>query len=311
MTVKDNIYRTICRNCPEWIPYRYDGSLTLLRPDISVRPPGGGKDDWGGGWLKTNTDEGSYPDDTPVININEASSYKAPETDWEKVTFHLKKQVNTLSREDTLVIGYNELTLFERAQILLGTNNFLISTITEPENLETLLDIITDYQKQLTRSILESGCEGVRFTDDWGMQTSLFISPILWRRYIKPRMKILYDIVKEYKGLVFQHSCGNIEKIVQDLIEIGCDVLDPLQPAANDIFKLKEVFGNRLSFMGGLDTQSYLSFGSPEEVKHKVKKVLSIMGKDGGYIAAPSHTITIPAKNRLAMIDAIDEINRR
>ena len=158
---------------------------------------------------------------------------------------------------------------------------------------------------------LESGCEGVRFTDDWGMQTSLFISPELWRKYIKPRMKILYDIVKEYKGLVFQHSCGRIEKIVQDLIEIGCDVLDPLQPAANNIFKLKEVFGSRLCFMGGLDTQSYLSFGSPEEVKREVKKVLTIMGKDGGYIAAPSHTITIPVKNRSAMIDAIDEINQR
>ncbi len=187
----------------------------------------------------------------------------------------------------------------------------MISTITEPEKLEVLLDIITGYQKQLTRSILESGCKGVRFTDDWGIQTSLFISPELWRKYIKPRMKILFDIVKEYNGLVFQHSCGHMEEIVQDLIEIGCDVLDPFQPGANDIFRLKEEFGSRLSFMGGLDTQSYLSFGSPEEVKHEVKKVLTIMGKEGGYIAAPSHTITIPEKNRIAMIDAIDEINQR
>ena len=310
MTKKENMIRTIQRNNPKWIPYRYNGALTMLRTKhISVRPDEGGSDDWGVSWIPTNDVEGSYSDGKPVININEVAEYKAPVTDWDMITIDLKKQIKEKCKEDTLVIVYNELTLFDRAQYLLGTNNFLMSTILESKKLEILLDKIIYYQTLFTNSIMKAGCQGVRFTDDWGMQTSLFIAPEQWRKYIKPRMKSLYDIVKKYNGFVFQHSCGHIEEIVPDLIEIGCDVLDPCQPAANDIYRWKEKYGNLLSFMGGLDTQSYLSFGTPIEIKREVKKVLSIMGENGGFIAAPSHTITIPDMNKKAMIDAINEIN--
>ena len=116
--------------------------------------------------------------------------------------------------------------------------------------------------------------------------------------------------MKQRGGIVFQHSCGHIEEIVPDLIEIGIEVLDPCQPEANDIFKWKHDYGDQLTFMGGLDTQRYLSFGTPKEVKENVKKVLSIMGKGGGYIAAPSHTITISEENRKAMVEVIDEIRK-
>ncbi len=310
MTKKENLIRTIKRNNPVWIPYRYD-SLTLLRSrHISVQPSDGGRDDWGVTWIPTNTPEGSFPDDShPVINVDGVSEYKAPETDWRDVTIDLRQQIEEIVKKDTLIIGYNELTLFNRAQVILGTNNFLMASILDSEKIEVLLDKIVEYQKLFTKSIMESGCEGVRFTDDWGIQASMFISPIQWKRYIKPRMKILYDIVKMYGGLVFQHSCGHIEEIIPDLIEMGCDVLDPCQPAANDIFRWKREYGSHLSFMGGLDTQSYLSFGTTEDVKREVKKVLSVMGENGGYIAAPSHTISIPESNRKAMVDAINEFN--
>jgi uroporphyrinogen decarboxylase len=104
---------------------------------------------------------------------------------------------------------------------------------------------------------------------------------------------------------VFQHSCGHIEEIVPDLIDIGVDVLDPCQPACNDIFAWKRDFGDRLSFMGGLDTQTYLSFGTPDEVESSVRRVVGIMAAGGGYIAAPSHTITVPEANREAMLRGI------
>jgi uroporphyrinogen decarboxylase len=87
-------------------------------------------------------------------------------------------------------------------------------------------------------------------------------------------------------------------------------VLDPCQPAANDIFAWKSRYGDRLTFMGGLDTQGYLSFGTPDDVETAVAKVVAVMSAGGGYIAAPSHTITIPPANRAAMLRAIDNINR-
>ncbi len=311
MTERENILRTIKRDQPDWTPHRYDGSLTLLRPQITPRTVESGRDDWGVEWIGTDTAEGSYPDGKPVIGIEDVASFEPPHTDWAWVADDMRRQVAANAHRDTLLIAYHEMVLYERMQLLLGTTNFLMAVALEPEKVETLLDKITDYQRLLTRTLMQTGVDGVRFTDDWGTQSSLFISPVAWRRLIKPRLKILYDEVKRCGGLVFQHSCGRIEAIVPDLIEIGLDVLDPCQPAANDIFGWKRRFGDKLTFMGGLDTQGYLTFGTPEEVEAAVGEVISIMAQGGGYIAAPSHTISIPEANRAAMMQAVKNYNRR
>lgn len=253
--------------------------------------------------------EGSFPDGTPVILPDGIGNFSVPDTDFGLVTKDLREQIARAPDKDTLIIAYNELILFERVQLLLGTNNFLMATALDSDRVERILDVITEYQLQLTESILKAGVSGVRFTDDWGTQTSLFISPDRWRLLFKPRLERLYAVVKEHDGFIFQHSCGHIEEIVPDLIEIGLDVLDPCQPQANDIFAWKKRYGGSLSFMGGLDTQGYLSLGSPKLVKDRVREVVTIMSARGGYIAAPSHTITIPEQNRLAMLEALREVN--
>lgn len=311
MTNRENLLRTIRHDNPEWVPHRYGGELTLLRAKVTPRPPQGGLDDWGVRWIGTNAEEGSYPDGKPVLGIDDVASLQPPATDWQMVTEDLRRQVAAKASEDTLLIAYNEMMLYERAQLLLGTTEFLMAVALAPEKLEILLDRIVAYGQRLTEALMDAGVAGIRFTDDWGTQTALFMSPPSWRRLIKPRLKVLYDTVKGRGGLVFQHSCGRIDAIVPDLIEIGLDVLDPCQPAANDIFAWKRQYGNRLSFMGGLDTQGYLSFGEPQEVEAEVAKVVSVMSEGGGYIAAPSHTITIPRANREAMMKAIEQINQQ
>jgi uroporphyrinogen decarboxylase len=311
MTAKENLLRAIRRQGPEWVPYRYDGSLTLLNPPVSARPREGGVDDWGVRWIQTTATEGSFVDGKPVLLSGEIEGFRAPQTDWARVTAGLAAQVEERRGQDTLLLAYDEMVFFDRAQALMSTEEFLVAVASSPERVELLLDRIGAYQKLLTRAIMRSGVAGIRFTDDWGMQSSLFIPPEQWRTLIKPRLKELYAIVKEHGGLVFQHSCGHIDEIVPDLIELGLDVLDPCQPAANDIFRWKKDFGDRLSFMGGLDTQGYLSFATPGEVRREVGKVLAVMARGGGYIAAPSHTIHIPEENRRAMVEAIGEYNTR
>jgi uroporphyrinogen decarboxylase len=311
MTNRENLLRTIRRDAPAWVPHRYDSSLTLLRAKTVPRALQGGLDDWGVRWIGTDSDEGSYPDGRPVLILDDINTFRPPRTDWSAVTDDMRHQVAAKSHDDTLLVAYNEMVLYERAQLLLGTSNFLVAVALEPERLELLLDKVAEYGLQQTHALMAAGVAGVRFTDDWGTQAALFMSPAAWRRLIKPRLKMLYDAVKQRGGLVFQHSCGRIDAIVPDLIEIGLDVLDPCQPAANDIFQWKRHHGDRLSFMGGLDTQGYLTFGSPDEVETKVAEVVSVMSAGGGYIAAPSHTITIPKASREAMLRAIDKINHR
>ncbi|MCL5772184.1 MAG: hypothetical protein M1479_07915 [Actinobacteria bacterium] len=310
MTKKENLTRTIKRDNPKWVPYRYDGSLTLLHPAIIVKRIDGGLDDWWTNWLPTTENEGCYTDGKPVLDIKDVKNLKVPDTNFNTITEDLKNKVLKNTSVDTLLIGYDDFILFERAQFLLGTENFLMAIVSDTENVEILLTKITNYQKKLVKSMMQSGISGIRFMDDWGMQTTMFIKPKLWRELIKPKLKELYDTVKEYGGIVFQHSCGHIEEIIPDLVEIGLDVIDPCQPVANNIFGWKEKYGDKLSFMGGLDTQGVLSFGTAKQVESYTIDFVKYMSKEGGYIATPSHTINIPEENKMAMLAAIEKVNK-
>jgi len=245
------------------------------------------------------------------MTIEQADSFVAPATDFGHVTRDVRRQADALAGADTLTFVRNESALFERPGFLLGHAEYLLACAADPERIAHMLDVIADYQVKLAAAMIDGGADAVRFTDDWGMQSSLFIRPQQWRALIKPRLARMYAAVKRRGGIVFQHSCGCIGETLPDLIEIGVDVLDPLQPQCNDIFAWKREYGRDLCFMGGLDTQTYLSFGSPAEVKQRVIEVLRVMSAGGGYIAAPSHTITLPEANRQAMLEAIEEFNRK
>ena len=307
MNRRENLIRTITRDHPGWIPYRYDGCLTTLIPPVTAVARDGGVDDWGVVWRECA--EGSYPVEQALLRLEEVDAFRPPQTDWEQVTDVLSQEVQALRGRDTLVVAKSDLVLYDRVRLLLGTTECLMAAAAEPDRLALLLDRVAEYQQDLTRAIARAGVDSIRFTDDWGMQQRLFLRPEQWRRLIKPRLQVLYRIAKSFGCFVFQHSCGHIDEIVPDLIEIGLDVLDPCQPQSNDIFRWKREYGSVLSFMGGLDTQGYLSLGTPAQVRASVREVVAVMGGGGGYIAAPSHTITIPPANRQAMLDGIADAN--
>ncbi len=311
LTARENLEKTIRHDHPQWVPSRYDGTLTMLRSNvIRVRPVKGGKDDWGVNWLYTNEEEGSYPDNKAVIDIEDIDAFEVPQTDWAEVSGDICRQLCEFEGKDILPIAYDELLLFERVQLLLGFEGFMIALVEYRDALDGLIEKIYQYNRRFVQVLLETNIAGIRFTDDWGMQDRLFISPADWRALFKERYRALYGLVKAQGKLVFQHSCGRIEEIMDDIVELGVDVLDPCQPAANDIFAMKRHYGNAITFMGGLDTQTWLTFGTPQEVYDNTLRTLAVMADGGGYIAAPSHTITIPAENRAAMERAIADYNR-
>jgi uroporphyrinogen decarboxylase len=154
--------------------------------------------------------------------------------------------------------------------------------------------------------LAELGVDGIFLSDDYGHQRSLLMSPDQWREFIKPRLREFFARIKGEGLFTFLHSCGNISEIVPDLIEVGLDVLHPVQPEAMDIASLKAKYANRLAFYGGISTQRTLPRGTPEEVAEEVRRTVQFMAKDGGYILAPGITLQhdILLENILAFIRA-------
>ena len=196
--------------------------------------------------------------------------------------------------------------LWERATFMRGMEQILLDLALSPRFVEELLRGLTDYILQ-TMEILFA-CyrfDGIALSDDYGTQRGMLMSPGHWRRFIKPLLAEIYACAKRHGRTVFHHSCGNIVPIIGELIDIGLDILHPIQPEAMDVFWLKQQFGARLTFCGGLRTQDLLPRGTPQQVRDEVKRLKDVMGENGGYILEPGITLQadVPLANLLAMIE--------
>ncbi len=156
---------------------------------------------------------------------------------------------------------------------------------------------------------MKMGVDVIWLGDDVGNQDRMMISNDLWRRFLKPRMAKLFKELKAINPgvLIAYHSCGFIEPIIPELIEMGLDVLDPIQPlaAGMDAESLKKQFGDRLAFHGGIDEQDLLPFGTAEDVRRETRRVIDVLDDGGGYIMCAAHAIQpdTPVENVMAMYE--------
>jgi len=212
------------------------------------------------------------------------------------------------------IIGEQECTFFELSWYLVGLEKFLMDLAVGEAYVDVLMDRLADYSIRQGCRLIEMGVDVIWAGDDMGNQQGMMISPDLWRRRIKPRLKKVFDAYRSVNPRIFiaYHSCGSIRPIMPDLIEIGLDILNPVQPTAAgmDAHELKSEFGRDLIFFGGIDVQHVLPRGTPADVRKHVRDRISVFGKGGGYIAAPAHNIQpdTPLENIFAMVEAVQGI---
>jgi uroporphyrinogen decarboxylase len=210
---------------------------------------------------------------------------------------------------DRFLLMSVDFSLFERAWVLAGMEQFLVAMAADRGFAGALLDRILEVNLGMVREGLTQcpEADGVIFGDDFGTQLGLMMGPELWRELLKPRLARQYAAVRERGKKVFIHSCGKVDEIFDDLVEIGLDCFNPFQPEVMDVFALKERYRGKLAFYGGISTQQLLPYGSPSEVRDKVAELLERLGKSGGYIASPAHAIPgdAPAENIHAMIEVL------
>ena len=225
---------------------------------------------------------------------------------------HIKKT------SDKALVMSGGAKLLELGFFIRRMDNFLMDLMVEQDKLSEMLDILVD----MHLAGLEKKCSSIgdivdviRFGDDLGMTSGAFMDMGTFRKIFKPRYKVLCDYVKEHSNMkIFLHSCGSIRQYIPDLIEVGFDILNPVQTNCYDMdpITLKEEFGKDITFWGGgVDTASVLNQGSTEDVRKDVLNRCRIFSKDGGFVFAPIHNILseVPPQNIIAAYNAVKEFN--
>jgi uroporphyrinogen decarboxylase len=248
----------------------------------------------------------------PALSRPSLEDYSFPEVsdlfdkDFETNSLQIIEQ----QKNRFLVAAYG-FGLFERSWALRGFENVLMDVVANIDFYEELLDKLLDHQMEILDRLLKLPVDGIWFFDDWGFQQGILIGPERWRKLFKHRYERLYQRTHESGKYVLTHCCGSIEKILPDVIEIGLDVYQSVQPEAknNNPYDLKKKFGDKLTFWGALGSQNMIPFGTPAEIKNEVRQLSQKMSKGGGYILGPAKEIQpeTPSENIAAVVEAFIE----
>jgi uroporphyrinogen-III decarboxylase len=268
-------------------------------------------DEWGTGW--TDDGYGAKPESYPLQDRYDNLQHDTvPDPDLPGRFDAVDRMLQ--QRGDRYVLAAVWFTLFERLWMLRGFENMLMDPYVHPREFGLLRDRIVDYDLALIDHWLERGVDGIFFSDDWGHQNGLLIQPDDWRRFYKPSYARLFDRVRSAGAHVWMHLCGDITSILPDLVEIGLNVLNPVQPRAMDVNALSRDFGGTLCFYGGVDVQGTLIHGQPHEIRQEINQLVDIFGRfNGGYIGGTSHSVMpeTPLENVITMLETFLSLQDR
>jgi uroporphyrinogen decarboxylase len=282
-------------------------------------------DDWGVKWKEADVGEAIYRElaEFPLAEATLDSLDRYPwwpdPLDPDRYAGVEREAKHLFYETDWAVVGCPGFNgVWERATYLVGFQRMLEGLLLEPEFVHAVLRRITDLDKLALGRFLDlvgPYIQIIKMGDDLGTQNGPQMSPRTYRQVIKPYHQELFAFIKERTDArIFLHSCGSVYRLLPDLIDAGVDILNPVQVSARDMDtqRLKAEFGDRLTFMGAIDTQHVLPFGSVDDVKREVEKRIRDLGRGGGYIVAPVHNVQadVPAENLVAMYRHARKVGR-
>lgn len=223
---------------------------------------------------------------------------------------HLEAEVCRLHAQGWYVQGVVG-HIWENAWQITSMEKLMMDFIEHPEQAGYVIERLTADAQFKAKRFAQAGCDGILCGDDIGMQHKLMFHPDLWRQWLKPSWARVWKTAREIKPdiQIFYHSDGNIEAVIEDLIEIGMDILNPVQPECMDPAKLKAQYGDRLAFWGCVGTQTTFPFGTPDEMRRTIRHLIETVGKGGGLYLAPTHVLEpeVPWDNIAAFFEAVHE----
>ena len=271
-----------------------------------------GKNIWGASEVfgSYGTERGSYPL-AGVETVEEVEGYAWPTVDALDLDLYLSR-VDAIDPKYPIIHSIGFLPVLNTLMDMFGMEDSLMLMLSSPEVIEAAIAHIEAFLSDTTRKILDA-CAAKAFAfwlgDDFSTQRGMMISPEAWRKFLKPTYKRLFELVKSYNLKVWFHSCGSFRQVLPDLVDMGMDIWETVQAhlEGNDPRELKDEFGKHLTFFGAINCQQTLPFGSTEDVRREVRERIRILGRNGGYICGPDHSIqaNMPWENLVAMYDEI------
>lgn len=308
LTPKENMLCVLRHEVPEYVPYQPEAFQMIRANAIHERPYGyvTGYDWFGVHW----TSEDGLPVPTAGVEhvLKDITQWrevvKFPDLDdWDWETDAKRDCAGQDPDKLTFIImGTGP---FERLHSLMGFEGALCALITDPEECESFFSAVVDFKiKQMEYLKKYYKVDLVHFHDDWGSQKDLFFHPDIWRRLLKPHIKRAVDAAHEMGIYFIMHSCGKIDRIVDEIVGLGIDVLDPAQPI-NDLARWKRDFGHKVAFMGGIDAQNVVDNEncSEEDIRREVREKIDLLAPGGGYIP---FAVSLSPRNAIAL----DEIKK-
>jgi len=271
-------------------------------------------DEWGIAWkakeYTTKFGVGKYTEIVahPLADDAAIDSYQPPDPTRPEL-YREAERVLKAHKNEYWIVGVTVTTIFETAWALRGLEKMITDFVINRELAERILQIPYQYHLTAAKKLVEMGVDMIWTGDDVGTQHGMLMSPKMWRQFFKPKMANFIASLKAInpKVKVAYHSDGDVYPIIPELIEIGLDILNPIQPACMDPAQLKKEFGKNLCFWGSIDEQYTLPFGSPAEVEKEIRTRLQTIGKNGGLIIGPTHHVQLdtPMENFWAMVNTI------
>ncbi len=323
MNPKENARRIIEFNSPERIVtgmpsfgIGYHGANHQGYGDTEMdnghdRPVGAKWHDiWNTVWHKEYPDVMGFPKGNPLAEMDALRGYAWPDPDDERICGKIYRNAEAFHEKDTrFLTGSHRDTLWEKAYMLVGMENMMAYFYTDPSYAKEILHHIMDFQLGIACHYEKAGVEMVDLGDDLGTQQSLILSPEIMEEFLVPEYRRLFSFYRERNILIGFHSCGHVEPVLKTLLELGVDVLNPVQATANNLSNVFRMTHGKMALSGGISTGLVMD-GPVGLIREEVKRVIGVLGKDGGYFCGPDQGMPFPESHIQALHEAVEEFGR-
>lgn len=316
MNLKENALRILQYNHPERIVMRPPAHNVAYLGCNHEGYHGGGHhlpvgsswiDIWGTHWRREQEGVMGFPVGNPLSElVNGLKTFQPPDPDDERLCTQIYTQAEGWDRDVQFLAGSHRDTLWEKSYMLVGMENMLVYFLSEPGAVHELLHLIMDFQLGIARHYLEVGIEIANFSDDLGMQNRLLLSPRIIQEFLVQEYHRLFDLYRSNGVIINFHSCGHIQPLLETFIELGVNILNPLQATANDLDEVRRVTQGRMALQGGVRSDVIVN-GPTQAIRHEVAQRIGQLGRHGGYFCAEDQGMLWPEEHYQALELAVEE----